>query len=386
VFVAHALVESSRATLFVADGKVSTELRERLERDGVRVAPYADAAAALGSLGQDTALLLDPRRVTAGMRAAVPQGVRVVEAINPTTFAKSRKLPAEAEHVRATMEQDGAALCEFFAWLEATLADSGRAPLTELTIDERITAARARRPGFVSPSFGTIAGFNANGAIMHYRATAASHATIDGDGLLLIDSGGQYLGGTTDITRVVPVGTVSAAQRRDFTLVLKGMINLSMARFPRGTKGPMLDALARAPIWAAGIDYGHGTGHGVGYFLNVHEGPQVISPTALPEPHTAIEPGMITSNEPGIYRPGHWGIRIENLVLAYSVEQGEFGEFLGFETLTLCPIDSRCIDVALMRADEIAWLNDYHRTVRSRLLPHVDGAARAWLELRTKEI
>jgi Xaa-Pro aminopeptidase len=384
VFLAHALVEPGRATLFVADGKVPPELQERLGRDGVQVVPYEDAAAALAAIRADSTLLVDPRRITAGMRAAVPQGVRVVESINPTTFAKSRKLAQEADHVRTTMEHDGAALCEFFAWLEQ--AFEGGTALTEITIDEQITAARARRPGFVSPSFGTIAGFNANGAIMHYRATPESHAAIEGDGLLLIDSGGQYLGGTTDITRVVPVGTVSAAQKRDFTLVLKGMINLSIARFPRGTKGPMLDALARAPIWAAGIDYGHGTGHGVGYFLNVHEGPQVISPTALPEAHTAIEPGMITSNEPGIYRPGHWGIRIENLVLAQPVESGEFGEFLGFETLTLCPIDTRCIDIKLMRGDEVAWLNDYHRSVRARLLPRVSGAARDWLELRTKEI
>jgi Xaa-Pro aminopeptidase len=384
VFVAHALIESGRATLFVADGKIAHALRERLARDGVQVAPYDAAAPALAAIADGATLLIDPRRVTAGVRAAVPQGVRVVEAINPTTFAKSRKLPQEAAQVRAAMEQDGAALCEFFAWLEDAFA--AHSAITELTIDEQITAARARRPGFVSPSFGTIAGFNANGAIMHYRATAASHAVIEGDGLLLIDSGGQYLGGTTDITRVVPVGTPSAAQKRDFTLVLKGMINLSVARFPRGTRGPMLDALARAPIWAAAIDYGHGTGHGVGYFLNVHEGPQVISPTAMPEPHTAIEPGMITSNEPGIYRPGHWGIRIENLVLAEVVANGEFGEFLGFETLTLCPIDTRCLDRSLLRADEIDWLNAYHASVRARLTPHVAGAARAWLELRTQEI
>ncbi len=390
VFLAHALVESSRATLFVADGKIDEALRARLEQDGVIVAPYDDAAGALGALEAGSTLLIDPRRITAGMREAVPEGVRVVEAINPTTYAKSRKLPLEADHVRDAMEQDGAALCEFFAWLEPVLADKNRAPLTEVHIDEQITAARARRPNFISPSFGTIAGFNANGAIMHYRATPESHAIIEGDGLLLIDSGGQYLGGTTDITRVIPVGTASSAQKHDFTLVLKGMINLSVARFPRGTKGPMLDALARAPIWAAGIDYGHGTGHGVGYFLNVHEGPQVISPTAMPEPHTALEPGMITSNEPGIYRPGHWGIRIENLVLTQPVTgvaaaQG-FGEFLDFETLTLCPIDTRCIDLSLMRGDEVAWLNDYHRQVRARLLPHVTGAARDWLELRTREI
>ena len=386
VFVAHALVERDGATVFVAEGKASEELRARLAADGVRLAPYTEAAEALAALPAGSTLLLDPRRVTAGMRAAVPDTVRVVEAINPTTFAKSRKSELEVAHVRATMEQDGAALCEFFAWLEATLADPQRAPITELTIDEQITAARARRPGFVSPSFNTIAGFNANGAIMHYRASQASHSTIEGDGLLLIDSGGQYLGGTTDITRVVPVGTITADHKRDFTLVLKGMMALSMAHFPRGTRGPMLDAIARAPIWAAGVDYGHGTGHGVGYFMNVHEGPQVISPSASPDPHTAMEPGMITSNEPGIYKPGRWGIRIENLVLNVPAASGEFGEFLRFETLTLCPIDTRCLDMTLLHPHEVQWLNDYHATVRERLLPHVTGAARAWLELRTRAV
>jgi Xaa-Pro aminopeptidase len=386
VFLAHALIAPERATLFVADGKVPADVAERLHSDAVELAPYGQAEAALAELGPEEVLLVDPRRITAGMRAAVPANVKVIEAINPSTFAKSKKSDDEAAHVRATMEQDGAALCEFFAWLEVRLADKRRGPPTELDIDTHICAARARRPGFVSPSFGTIAGFNANGAIMHYRATEQSHADIEGDGLLLIDSGGQYLGGTTDITRVVPVGTPSAAQKRDFTLVLKGVIALSSAQFPRGTKSPMLDALARAPIWAAGIDYGHGTGHGVGFFLNVHEGPQSISATTMPEPHTAMEPGMITSVEPGIYRPGRWGIRIENLVLNRSFETTEFGEYLRFETLTLCPIDTRCLDLALLRPDEIKWLNDYHATVRARLAPHVDGFAAAWLDERTREL
>lgn len=386
VFLAHALIDPQRATLFVADAKVPADVAERLRQDGVELAPYGQAEAALARLGAPDVLLVDPRRITAGMRAAVPAAVRVVEAVNPSTFAKSKKSERDAAHVRATMEQDGAALCEFFAWLEVRLPDTRRGPPTELDIDTQICAARARRPGFVSPSFGTIAGFNSNGAIMHYRATEASHADIEGDGLLLIDSGGQYLGGTTDITRVVPIGTPSTAQKRDFTLVLKGVIALSSAQFPRGTKSPMLDALARAPIWAAGSEYGHGTGHGVGYFLNVHEGPQSISATSMPEPHTAMEPGMITSVEPGIYRPGRWGIRIENLVLNRSAETTEFGEFLNFETLTLCPIDTRCLDLALLRADEVKWLNDYHATVRARLAPHVDGAAEAWLDARTQEI
>lgn len=390
VFLAHALLGRADATLFVGEGKVPPALRARLEADGVHLAPYANAATALGALPDGATLLLDPRRVTAGMRAAVAEGVHVVEAINPTTFAKSRKSESEAANVRAAMEQDGAALCEFFAWLEAELAD-GRAPdartsLDEVAIDTHITAARARRPHFVSPSFSTIAGFNSNGAIMHYRAAQETCATIAGDGLLLIDSGGQYLGGTTDITRVIPVGTPSDAQKRDYTLVLKGLINLSSTRFPRGTRAPLLDAIARAPIWAAGIDYGHGTGHGVGYFLNVHEGPQSISPSVPPDPHTAMEPGMITSIEPGIYRPGRWGIRIENLVLNQLVDTTEFGDYLGFETLTLCPIDTRPLDRALLREDEAAWLNAYHAMVRTRLAPLVEGAARDWLMLRTEAI
>ncbi|WP_175946611.1 aminopeptidase P family protein [Caballeronia sp. BCC1704] len=383
VFVAHALVGLDDATLFVAEGKVPDALKAALARDNVRVAPYVDAMQALASLPAGSTLLIDPRRITHGLLQKVPSAVKIVEAANPSTFAKSRKTAAEAEHIRATMEQDGAALAEFFAWFEDAL---GRERITELTIDEKLTAARARRPGFVTLSFGTIAGFNANGAMPHYRATEASHSVIEGNGLLLIDSGGQYVSGTTDITRVVPVGEITAEHKRDFTTVLKGTIALSRARFPRGIRSPMLDSIARAPIWEAGADYGHGTGHGVGYFLNVHEGPQVISHYAPAEPWTAMEEGMITSIEPGIYRPGKWGIRIENLVLNQSAGKTEFGDFLSFETLTLCPIDTRCIDLSLMREDERAWLNAYHETVRRRVSPHVEGAAKAWLEKRTQAV
>jgi Xaa-Pro aminopeptidase len=383
VFVGHALIGLESATLFVSSGKVPPDVAASLARDGVAIEPYERASAALAALPAGATLLVDPRRITYGLREAVPQSVQVVEAVNPSTFAKSRKTAAEAEHVRATMEQDGAALAEFFAWFENAL---GRQTLTELIVDERLTAARARRPGYVCQSFATIAGFNANGAMPHYRATEASHAHIAGDGLLLIDSGGQYLGGTTDITRVMPIGSIADAQRRDFTLVLKGMIALSRARFPRGIRSPMLDAIARAPIWEAGVDYGHGTGHGVGYFLNVHEGPQVISHYAPAEPYTAMQEGMITSVEPGIYRPGQWGVRIENLVLSRAAGETEFGAFLDFETLTLCPIDTRAIAPALLRDDERAWLNGYHETVRERISPHVTGEARAWLEARTRAI
>ncbi|MEG1969852.1 MAG: aminopeptidase P family protein [Burkholderiaceae bacterium] len=384
VFIAHALITEGDASLFVGAGKVPAELAARLAADGVTLAPYAQARVALANRPAGSRILLDPKRVTLGLRQALPAGVTVVEAINPSTLLKSRKTAAEAAHIRAAMEQDGAALAEFFAWFDDAIA--ANEPITELTIDEKIGAARARREGFVSPSFATIAGFNANGALPHYRATEEAHSAIVGDGMLLIDSGGQYFTGTTDITRVVPVRQASAAMKSDYTRVLKGMINLSLAVFPRGTRSPTLDALARAPIWAGGIDYGHGTGHGVGYFLNVHEGPHGITPYLAPEPQTAMEPGMITSNEPGIYRPGRWGVRIENLVINVPAQTTEFGEFLQFETLTLCPIDTRLIDLSLMRADELEWLNAYHAEVARRVGPLVTGRAAEWLAERTRAI
>jgi Xaa-Pro aminopeptidase len=386
VFLAHLLVDRHAATLFVGAGKIDETLGAALAADGVQVVDYAGAAGALAALPADAVLLLDPRRVTLGLRENA--GVPVRETVNPSTLLKARKTAEEAAHVRTAMAQDGAAMCEFYAWFEAALADAGRRdPITELSVDEQLSAARARRPGFVGLSFPTIAGFNANGAMPHYRATAASHAVIQGNGLLLIDSGAQYLGGTTDITRVWPIGTVSAAQRRDYTLVLKGTIGLSRTRFPRGTLAPMLDAIARAPLWAHGLDYGHGTGHGVGYFLNVHEGPQSIS-RAIPEPSMAMEPGMITSIEPGLYRAGQWGIRIENLVLNVpaALEAPDAVEFLQFETLTLCPIDTRCLEPELLEPAEVRWLNDYHAEVRARLGPLVSGEALAWLLRRTTPI
>lgn len=383
VFVAFALVGQDQAILFVASDKVGAELGKVLERDGVTLRNYSDVAAALQGITAGQQLWVDPARVTCGLLDNLGSEVRLVEGLNPTTLAKSRKSPTDAEHIRRAMEQDGAALCEFFAWLEGAL---GQEPITELTIDERLTAARSRRPGYVSLSFNTIAAFNANGAMPHYHATEEAHALIEGDGLLLIDSGGQYLGGTTDITRMVPIGQPSVAQKADCTRVLKGMIALSRAQFPRGILSPLLDAIARAPLWAEGVDYGHGTGHGVGYFLNVHEGPQVIAYQAVAGPQTAMQPGMITSIEPGTYRPGRWGVRIENLVLNCEAGITEFGEFLRFETLTLCPIDTRCLEPLLLAREELDWLDAYHAQVRERLAPYLSGAALAWLQIRTQPL
>ena len=383
VFLAFALINQQQAILFVGQDKVDAHLRQVLAVDGIEVRDYSEAGRALGTVPAASRLLLDPARVTCGLLGNLPADVVLVEGINPTTLSKSCKGEDDLVHVRQVMEQDGAALCEFFAWFEANL---GREVITELTVDEQLSAARARRPNFVSLSFSTIAAFNANGAMPHYRATEQSHALIEGDGLLLIDSGGQYLGGTTDITRMVPVGSPSQAQKEDCTRVLKGMIALSRATFPRGVLSPLLDAIARAPIWAGQVDYGHGTGHGVGYFMNVHEGPQVIAYQAAPAPQTAMQAGMISSIEPGTYRPGQWGVRIENLVVNREAGQSAFGDFLNFETLTLCPIDTRCLLPGLLSKEEVEWLNGYHATVRERLAPLLKGDALAWLEARTARL
>lgn len=380
VFISFALIGPNSVSLFVDSSKLSAGVRLSLEQDGVTLLEYTQIGAALREVPKDARLLVDPARVTCGLLDYLDAEVTLVEGLNPTTLFKSQKSEADTAHIRQAMEQDGAALCEFFSWLDSAL---GHDAVSELTIDEKLGQARQRRPGYICPSFATIAGFNGNGAMPHYRATPQEYAQIEGDGLLLIDSGGQYLGGTTDITRMVPVGTPSAEQKRDCTRVLKGLIALSRTHFPKGILSPLLDAIARAPIWSEGVNYGHGTGHGVGYFLNVHEGPQVIAYQAPATPQTAMLPGMITSIEPGTYRPGRWGVRIENLVINREAESTEFGDFLRFETLTLCPIDTRCLELDLLTQDERMWLNDYHAEVNKRLSPLVQGTALEWLRSRT---
>ncbi|KGF30673.1 aminopeptidase P family protein [Oligella urethralis] len=384
VFLSHLLLSEADAYLFVDEQKLSPELKQQLLHDGVVLKPYDAVQAVLAAQLADDAcsLLIDPARTAWAI--VQPYMKQVQLRLNPSQGFKAQKTAKEIAHIRHAMEKDGAALCEFFAEFERRLQAGEQ--LTELDVDSLITAARVRQPDFVCPSFATIAGFNANGALPHYRALPESHAMLEGDGLLLIDSGGQYLDGTTDITRVVPIGTITAAHKKDVTLVLKGMVNLSMAVFPVNEPGPNLDAIARLPLWQHGLDFGHGTGHGVGYFLNVHEGPQVISHYGFGRAHTEMKEGMITSNEPGLYRTGQWGVRIENLVLNQSAYKTEFGEFLRFETLTLCPIDTRCIDVALLTETERAWLNSYHAEVRERLSPYVTGEAKDWLLKRTKAI
>ena len=384
VFLAHLVITADRVDLYVDERKIDVALRAQLSQEGVQVKDYDLIGLGLRRIGSGDRLLIDPRRTVCALLGET--SAFQVRATNPSTLLKAQKTRAELDNWREIMRRDGIALCEFFSWLEQAILDRSENRLDELMIDEVLTARRAAQPGFVSRSFSTIAAYRANGAMPHYRATSSQHAVIEGDGLLLIDSGGQYQGGTTDITRMVPVGSLSTQAREDCTAVLKAMIAMSRARFPQGLAAPLLDAIARAPLWERLADYGHGTGHGVGYFLNVHEGPQVLSYKAPIHPDMALLPGMVTSNEPGLYRPGYWGVRIENLVCCQTAGESEFGSFLAFETLTLCPIDTRCIVPSMLREDEIQWLNDYHRSVREALEPRVKGAALQWLLDRTEPL
>ena len=386
VFLSHLLIGANgTATLFVAPSKITPDIQAALTAAAIQIQPYEHAADALAQLSG--CLMYDPAKVAVSTVFRLPPSVAKCEQANPSTQFKAEKCAAEVANIRQAMLQDGIALCGFFAELEHHLAQGE--PITEYQIGEMLLAHRSQRDHFVSDSFGTIAGYNANGAMPHYSAPAIGSLKIAGDGLLLIDSGAQYHCGTTDITRTVPIGTPSATQIRDFTLVLQAHIALARAVFPNGIAAPMIDAICRAPLWQAQRDYGHGTGHGVGYFLNVHEPPQRISYFAPNTPEYALHQGMLTSNEPALYRPNQWGIRIESLVVAQPVAQPQetqFGDYLCFETVTLCPIDTRLVDATLLRPDERDWLNAYHTQVREQLLPFVAGAAKDWLIERTAAI
>lgn len=387
VFLAHMIITADKATLYIDSAKVGEDIAKLLDEAGISVADYDQAQGALSELTPEDLLLLDPNKVAVGTLNDLGDDIAMIEQIAPSSLLKSVKSKEDIEHVREAMRQDGAALCEFFSEFEARLNKGER--LSELDVDSMLIDVRSKQPHYVSPSFPTIAGFNANGALPHYRATEDKFSYLEGDGLLLIDSGAQYQNGTTDITRVVGIGKVNEGQKRDFSLVLKAHIALAKACFPDGIASPLIDAICRAPLWQAQMDYGHGTGHGVGYFLNVHEGPQVIAYAASNPPERAMKVGMISSNEPGLYREGRWGVRIENLVINQPVptpQETEFGHYLNFETVTLCPIDTRLVNPSLLTQDEIDWLNDYHSHVYNELKGRVEGEALEWLTERTKAI
>lgn len=381
VLLAYLWIEQNRAILFVDKDKLTWQAKSALTLAKIEVQEYHSLSDFLHTA--TGTVLLDPQRVSQSVLLALAK-CQIIKATNPSTLLKAIKHPQEITHIKQAMIQDGVALCEFFATLEYKLAQGET--VSECDVDTMLIQARSRQAHYVSPSFETIAGFGANGAIVHYRASEVDCSLLQGDGLLLIDSGGQYKNGTTDITRMVGIGEISHAQKCDVTYVLKAHIALARAVFAVGVGASQLDVLARVKLWEQGRDYGHGTGHGVGYFLNVHEGPQSISYHAPNTPERVMQAGMLTSNEPGLYRAGEYGIRLENLIVCESCESSEFGEFLKFETLTLCPFDTRLLVPALLDEQEKIWLNGYHARVRETLSPLVSGQAKEWLVARTQAI
>lgn len=379
------LPASGKPTIFIDEAKLTPETRAYLE-PLANIEPAAALASRLSAEANGNAVLLDPAIAASALARIVEEaGGTVIKAPDPARLPRAVKNPVELAGMRRAHERDGVAMATFLAWLDAqapgSIDEIGAAVRLEET--RRATGERFQMP-LKEISFETISGAGPNGAIVHYRVSTASNRRIERGSLYLVDSGAQYEDGTTDITRTVAIGEPTAGMRRHFTLVLKGMIAISTARFPKGTRGADIDVLARHALWQAGCDYAHGTGHGVGAYLSVHEGPQSISKRGMQE----LLPGMVVSNEPGYYRPGAYGIRIENLVAVTEGDLPEGGDMpmRGFETLTLCPIDRRLIDTDLLRPDERAWLDAYHARVREVIGPHLEPPARQWLDRATEPL
>ncbi|AXP08746.1 aminopeptidase P family protein [Campylobacter hepaticus] len=388
VFLSHLLILENQALLFVDKEKIDFELEKKLNSDGIWLKDYKEIENELKQL-QNTSLLIEPLKMTALLISFLNKNVTILEEINPSTHLKATKTNKEIAHIQNAMIEDGVALCKFFAWLEESIENNIQ--ISELDIDTKVTQLRSQSPYYISNSFATIAGFNGNGAFPHYRAEKENFSYIQKDGLLLIDSGGQYKNGTTDITRVVPIGKINEEQIHDYTLVLKAHIAMSSTIFPKDICMPLLDSITRVPLWQEQLDYAHGTGHGVGYFLNVHEGPQVLSYLSPVLEKTKAKEGMLSSIEPGIYKVGKWGIRLENLVVNTKIDKPknkDFGEFLYFKTLTLCPFELSCIDQNILDEKEKSWINNYHQEVYEKLSPklHNEPKALKWLEERTRMI
>ncbi|MBX2928967.1 MAG: aminopeptidase P family protein [Saprospiraceae bacterium] len=381
--ISYLIIGEKTAHWFVPEGKVSEALRQTLLTDGVVLHPYEETEQWLQRLPKGEKIFVDTTTVSVRLFQAIPDE-QTVQGDNLVQPMKALKTEGEIAQLRRAMRKDGAALTRLFRWLETELRQR---PVAEYEVASKISELRAAQGEYIGESFGAIVGYNANGAIVHYGPTESDSALIRPEGILLFDSGGQYLHGTTDITRTVALGEPSAEQIRANTAVLKGHIALAAAWFPKGTRGVQLDTLARMHLWREAKNYGHGTGHGVGFFLSVHEGPQGISPSATTSRGLcALEPGMLTSNEPGYYEPGQYGIRIENLILCVEAAQTNSGRFFRFETLSFFPIDLRLIDPALLDPTEKEWLNDYHAQVLRELAPLLATEEAAWLEERCRPV
>ena len=379
VFVAYLLIGHDDATLFVNPEKLTAEVANYLDGIGVSVDRYESVVPNLSQYGPK--VWMDAGTTNCSL-AEAPK-VSPVFAASPIPAMKAVKNPVEIEGYRNAMTKDGVAMVKFLCWLDKAMSEEGGDKQTELSTDKKLTAFRAEQPLFKGISFDTIAGYGPHGAIVHYEATEETDVELEQRGFLLLDSGAQYLDGTTDITRTISLGPLTEEEKKVYTLVLKGHLRLQNLKFPTGACGSQLDAIARSPLWEAGLNYLHGTGHGVGAFLNVHEGPHQIRMEWKPAPLVA---GMTVTDEPGVYVEGRFGVRIENTLLIVPYQDTDFGSFLQFEPLTLCPIDLKPVDFSLLTEKEKKWLNQYHAMVRMRLSPLLDEEHRQWLEKATREI
>ena len=379
VFTAFSLIGFDESILFVDTGKIDPELKNTLEADGVQLKNYNDFFDHLKRF-KNKKILIDSSSLNFAAYSVLAEKNEFAEGTSIVALQKARKNETELAGFQRAMQKDGAALIGFLHWLKETV---GNREVSDYEVGIKLAEFRAKQEGFKGESFPPIVGYKSRGAIVHLHIGAEDARPIEADGALLFDSGGQYLDGTTDITRTVALGPVSDRFKTDYTLVLKGMIGLTLARFPYGTKGCHLDILARQPLWENGMNYGHGTGHGVGHFLNVHEGPMSIRQEYN---ENMIEPGHVLSNEPAFYRENEYGIRTENLIVCVEKETTDFGPFLGFETLTLCPIDTSLIKVDLLSVKERKWLNDYHQLVNEELKPLLDEKYHSFLDELTQEI
>lgn len=380
VTLGFAFISEDKAILFIDKVKLDADTVAELNSYGIEIRDYNEVRDYLKSLGSNEVILLDPKKTCFATYDSVSKEAKILEDMNPSTLLKSIKNEVEIAHERNAMINDGVALTKFFKWIEENV-HSGN--LTEMNIADHLRSLREEQPGFKDISFDTIAGYKDHGALPHYKAEEHSNYKLEPEGLLLVDSGGQYETGTTDITRVISLGKMTQEEKEDYTIVLRGTIEGSMAIFTKGTRGYQIDAITRRPIWATMRNYGHGTGHGVGFFLNVHEGPQVFNGTAT---DIAIESGMITSIEPGLYREGKHGIRIENLVLAKDIASNQFGDFMDFETLTVCYIATDLVDKSLLEKVHIDWLNNYNEWVYQLISPKLNKEEADWLRNKTKTI
>lgn len=384
VVLSYAMLTAEKALLFLNPSVLSDEIRAHLEEDQVEICPYDSILEAVAAIDEGKAVLLNPALVNSAIVSVIPKGVRVIEGTNPTELPKAVKNPTEVANFRKAHIKDGVAVTKFMYWLKKNV---GKIPMDEFSCAEKLESFRCQQEHYVEPSFEPIMAYGPHGAIVHYKATEQSNIPVEPRSFLLADTGGHYLEGTTDITRTFAMGPLTEEEKRCYTLVLKGHLQLGSAHFRYGVTGMYLDYAARKPLWDAGMDYNHGTGHGVGYLMSVHEGPQAFRTKDIANRSAAVlEPGMVTSDEPGIYLEGKFGVRLENLTVVCESETGAFGRFLHLEYLTMVPWDLDAVIPEMLTDDEKRYLNSYHKQVRESISAYLDEDEKVWLEQATRSI